>query len=250
MRLCQRELLSRYRGSMIGAAWLVVAPLLSLTIYTLVFSVFLKVRWPSADDSSGHAALFVLLGLALYWFFAEAIGRAQGIIVENASYVTKIIFPLEVLPVSVTVASAVGTVLFGVLLLIAYMAMIGLPPLTMLLLPVVVAPFFVMTLGIAWMLASIGVFIRDLKHIVNFILNAMLFLAPVFYPVDRVPESLRFLVYLNPLTVPIELGRRVTFDGLMPDWWTWGLYVLVSAAVSSIGYVWFMRTKRGFADVL
>lgn len=250
MRLCRRELQARYRGSVFGTAWLLIAPVLSLALYMFVFSVIADARWPNTDGPRGSFAVLVLYGLSVYWFFAESIARAPTIIRENASYVTKILFPLEVLTPAAVLVGAIGFLVSCLPLAVAYGFFFGAPPATVLLLPIILLPLLLITLGLAWFLASLAVFIPDVRQIVGLVLAGALFLAPVFYPLEQVPERFRGFLYMNPLTVPVHLGRQVLFEGAMPDWSVWFLYTLAALAVSSLGYVWFMRTKSTFADVL
>jgi len=249
-RLCRRELESRYRGSVLGIVWLILAPVISLALYMFVFSVMSDTRWPLAGGERGSFAVVVLYGLSVYWFFAESISRAPTLIQENSAYVTKIIFPLEVLTPAVAVVGALGFLISSVPLAVVYLFFFGAPPVTALVLPIVLVPLFLMTLGIGWLLASLGVFVRDIRQVVGLLLAGVLFLAPVFYPLSQVPERMRGFLYLNPLTVPVDLGRRVLFEGVMPNWNVWFVYTLAALAISSFGYLWFMRTKLAFADVL
>jgi lipopolysaccharide transport system permease protein len=130
-----------------------------------------------------------------------------------------------------------------------YLVVLGRPPQTFVWLPVVVAPLFLMTLGWVWWISSLGVFLRDLRHVVIVLLNLIPFLSPLFYPLDIIKEPVRRLLYLNPLTVILEQVRAVLFWGDKPNWVVWSVYFVVSWLVAWMGLAWFRSAQTGFADV-
>ncbi|MNJ34606.1 Teichoic acid translocation permease protein TagG [compost metagenome] len=245
-----REVLGRYRGSVIGITWSFVTPLFMLTVYTVVFSVVFKARWATGSDSKTEFALVLFAGLMMFSLFAECINRAPGLILSNVSYVKKIVFPLEILPV-VTLLSAMfhALVSLGVWLL-AYCLFFGVPHATALLLPVIVLPFVMFIMGLSWALASLGVYLRDVSQIIGSVTSVLMFLSPIFYPVSALPENYRHLLYLNPLTPVIEMTRDVLYWGNVPDFQLLGIYWLATAFIAWLGFAWFQKTRKGFADVL
>lgn len=246
-----RNINSRYRGSFLGLVWSFVQPLMMLCVYTFVFSVVFKARWGMDTGSSrGAFAIIMFCGMALYNIFAESINLCCGVIVSNPNFVKKVIFPLEILPLAQTVSTFIlGTVWF-ILLFLGAVFIFGKISFTMLLLPLILLPLFLFTLGIAFFTASLGVYVRDTSYVIQVILQILFFMTPIFYPIQAVPEKFRWPLQLNPLTVLIEEARKVFLYGQFPDWKFLGLAFLVALIVLQLGFVWFSRTKKGFADVL
>lgn len=246
----RREVLGRYRGSAFGLLWSFFNPLFMLAVYTVVFSVVFKARWNTGSDSKTEFALVLFAGLIVFNLFSECISRAPGIILGNANYVKKVVFPLEILPV-VTLLSALfhGLISLGVWLL-AYLVFFGLPHATVLYLPLVIVPLFLLIMGLSWALSSLGVYLRDVSQFIGIVTTVLMFLSPIFYPASALPENYRRLLYLNPLTAVIEQTRDVLFWGKNPDFSMLSIYWLVSALVAWLGFAWFQKTRKGFADVL
>ncbi len=245
-----REVIGRYQGSVLGLAWSFFNPVLMLLVYTLVFSVIFKARWDLGTEGNVDYALILFVGLIAHGFFSEVINRSPGLILSNANYVKKVVFPLEVLPVIALLSALFHALVNAVVLLVAFVA-IGKPLVwTVLLFPLVFVPLAVLTLGLSWGLASLGVFVRDVGQTVGIITMLLMFLAPVVYPVSAVPENLRPLLMLNPLTFIIEQSRNVLIWGRLPDWMGLSLFLVISLFVAWLGFVWFQKTRKGFADVL
>jgi len=251
-KMTKREVVGRYKGSIMGLAWSFFNPVLMLTVYSFVFSEIFKARWGDVggDESKTQFAVLLFVGLIVLNLFSEMINRAPGLILSNVNYVKKVVFPLEVLPVI-----AMGTTLFHslvslVVLLIAILFFNGFLPWTVLFIPFVLLPIIILSLGLSWMLASLGVFLRDVGQTISIITTVLMFLSPVFYPVTAVPERFRPFIMANPLTFIIEQAREVLIWGHLPDWMGLGVYSLVATVVAWLGYAWFQKTRKGFADVL
>jgi len=250
-QMAKREVVGRYRGSVLGILWSFLNPLVMLVIYTFVFSVVFKARWGiNTDESKTQFAIVLFVGLIVHGLFAEVINRAPGLIISNVNYVKKVVFPLDILP-SVAIGAALfhSLVSLGVLI-VAFVLFNGYLNWTVIFIPLVLLPFIILTLGIAWMLASLGVFLRDLGQITGIITMVMMFVSPIFYPTTALPVKFRPLIMANPLTFIIEQAREVLIWGHRPDWAGLGIYTLIAIAVAWAGYAWFQRTRRGFADVL
>lgn len=248
--LIKREVAGRYQGSVLGLLWSFFNPVLMLVIYTFVFSVIFKARWPGATDSKTEFALVLFAGLMLYNFFAECVNRAPSLILGNVNYVKKVVFPLEVLP-----CVLLGSACFHFLASLAvwsifYLVFFGFPPATFALLILLMPPFVLMILGISWLLASLGVYLRDVSQVIGLMTSALMFLSPIFYPLTAIPESYRWLFQINPLTFAIEQARRVMIWGEGMDWMNLLLYTVISMLVAWFGFAWFQKTRKGFADVL
>jgi lipopolysaccharide transport system permease protein len=250
LTLTRREVLGRYRGSALGLAWSFFNPILMLAVYTFVFSVVFRARWIGASESRVEFAIILFAGLMVFTFFSECVTRAPGLVIANANYVKKVVFPLEVLPV-VTLASALFHGAVSLLVwLVFFGATFGAPPATAMLLPVVLLPLLAFTLGLSWLLTSLGVYLRDVGHVVGIATPALMFLSPVFFPISALPEAVRPLILLNPLTLVIEHVREVLIFGRIPSMPLLAAQFVVSGLVMWLGFAWFQRTRKGFADVL
>ncbi|WP_447793399.1 ABC transporter permease [Pseudomonas farris] len=255
MQLTRREVIGRYRGSALGLAWSFLNPLFTLVVYTFVFSVVFKARWGSAGgdvkvESQTMFAIMLFIGLIIHGVFAEVINKAPMLIVSNVNYAKKVIFPLEILPI-IAMGGAVFHALISIfILLVVFVIFQGVPEWTALFLPIVLLPLIILTLGISWMLASIGVFLRDVGQATAIITTMMLFLSPVLFPLSAVPEKFHPFIKANPLTFIIEQSRNVLVWGVAPDFKGLAIYLLVSILVAWLGFVWFQKTRKGFTDVL
>lgn len=250
--LIYREIVGRYRGSLLGILWSLITPLFMLAVYTFAFGFVFQARWGDggAAASTGGFALNLFAGLIIFQFFAEVINRAPLLILTNQNYVKKVIFPLEILaPVALGSALFHAVVSFIVLLVFIPFVFDGIP-LTALMLPLVLIPLSILILGMTWFLASFGVYVRDVSQTLGTIVTACLFLSPVFYPITVLPEWARFWIRLNPITIPVEQSRNVLIQGIVPDLSIMAIYTLVAVAFAGCGYFWFQKTRKGFADVL
>ena len=248
--LTQREVIGRYRGSMLGLFWSFFNPVLMLAVYTFVFSVVFKARWNADSDSRTEFALVLFAGLMVFNLFSECINRAPSLILSNANYVKKVVFPLEILPLV-----SFGSALFHALIslgvwLLFYAIFFGVPPNTALLLPVVAIPLIAFILGISWFLASLGVYLRDVSQIIGILTTILMFLSPIFYPVSSLPEEYRGLFQLNPLTPTIGMARDVLIWGKLPNWTPYSVSLALDLMIACLGFAWFQKTRKGFADVL
>jgi lipopolysaccharide transport system permease protein len=254
LAMVKREVVGRYRGSVMGLVWSLITPLLMLAVYTFVFSVVLKARWAGgtagADENRAQFAILLFTGLIIHGLFAEVVNRAPGLVLGNVNFVKRVVFPLEVLPVVAAGAALFHAAVSVAVLLAAVLVATGSIPWTALLFPLLLAPLLMLTLGVAWMLASLGVFMRDVGQVVGLLTTVLLFLSPVFFPITAVPEFFRPWMQLNPLTFVIEQSRAVLVFGEMPDWGSLLAYTAAAGAFGWAGYAWFQNTRKGFADVL
>jgi lipopolysaccharide transport system permease protein len=249
-QLVEREIAGRYKGSVMGMVWSLINPILMLAVYTFFFSTVFKARWAGAEESRTQFAVVLFAGLIVHGLFAEIVMRAPVLVVGNANFVKRVVFPLEILPIVSAGAAMFHAGVSICVLLAAFLLFNGYLPATVVFIPLVIAPLLVLTLGIAWALASLGVFVRDLGQVVGLLTTVLLFMSPVFYPIESLPVAVRPWMQLNPLTFIIEQTREVLIWGRMPDWLGLALYTLVAIAVAWLGYAWFQKTRKGFADVL
>jgi lipopolysaccharide transport system permease protein len=247
----RREVESRYRGSFLGLFWSFVNPLTTLLIYTFAFGVVLHSRWPQArTDSLGEFAVVLLCGIAVFNVFSESANRATTTIITVPNYVKKVVFPLEVLPVSVVGAALFHFVVTLAIVIVTDLFVFGLPPWTLALVPLVALPLIFLSLGMAWFLASLGVFVRDISYTVNLIVQVLFFLSPILYPLESIPEPFRSIIQINPMTPLVQYFRDVIFASGTLNIGSYVVWLLVSAVIMQLGYAWFMKTKKAFADVI
>lgn len=250
--LIAREIRSRYKGSFLGIIWSLLTPLVMLALYTFVFAVIFKAKWSGLEreTTTTEFAMILFAGITIHQIIAEVLSRAPTLIQSNKNYLTKVVFPLEILvPVSV------GSSIFNGL--ISFLAMLVLIPFiaggfywTIIFLPLVILPLCILTLGLGWFLAALGVYIRDIGQILPPIITAMLFLAPIFFPMSILPIWLQPWVKFNPITVPVEQAHNVIFYGHLPNFYEIGIYTVIAVSIALLGYLFFQKTRKGFADVI
>lgn len=250
-QMTRREVSARYRGSLLGLAWSFLNPLLMLLVYTFVFSVVFKARWGTdLNESRIDFAILLFAGMIVFGLFSETVNRAPGLIVSNVNYVKKVVFPLEILP-----WVSLGSVLFhslvslGVLLTLQLLVKLTLPW-TIILFPLVLLPLILACLGLAWFLAALGVFVRDISQITSVLTTVLMFLSAVFYPISSLPENYQGWLRLNPLVLIISESRNVLILGKLPNWASLGFAMLAGLAMALAGFWWFQKTRKGFADVI
>ncbi|KAB0638876.1 sugar ABC transporter permease [Burkholderia stagnalis] len=250
VQFIRREVVGRYKGSFLGLFWSFITPLVMLAIYTFVFGFIFKSRWRPTSTDHAEFAIVMFVGVLVHGLMAECLNRAPTLVVGNPNYVKKVVFPLQALG-----WISVGTALFHMLiassiLLVAVFLWQGHLPLTAVLAPVVLLPFLILTVGLVWILSSLGVFMRDLGQVMGIVTSLLMFLAPVFYPITSVPKTFQVAIMFNPLTFVIEQLRGVVIWGHGIDWAGWCIYSLIAYAVAWGGLIWFEKTRKGFADVL
>ncbi len=249
-QLTRRDVVSRYRGSMMGIFWSFIAPVVMLVVYTFVFSTVFNARWGGEDAGRSAFALNLFAGMLVHGFFAEGMARAPALIQQHSSYVKRMVFPLWILPL-VVVGSALFHTLVGFSVLLGAQLVLGQPlHWEVALLPLLLLPLMLMAAGVGWLFAAIGVFVRDLAQVVPVLITVLMFMSPVFYPVTLLPEAYQRWMYLNPLTPAIEAARKLLFFGELPSLSGFALYALAAALFSFFCLVFFRRLSKGFADVL
>lgn len=240
----------RYRGSWFGLLWPFLQPLLLIGVFTLVFAYVMPLKWVAERGAALSFPLFLYSGFVVFSLFSEAVGSAPGLLLGQANLVKKVVFPLEVIPV----ASVTTLTLFFLMNLGVFMAALaiwgpGIAP-TWPYVALFIAPLYLFLVGLSWFLAALTVYVRDIAHVIGLVVSAVMFLTPVFFPLQTVPEKARALLLLNPLTVVIEGLRAVMVEGVLPDWHSLGLLWAVALVVMQLGWWWFRRLREGFADVL
>jgi lipopolysaccharide transport system permease protein len=251
LQMVKRDVIGRYKGSVMGVMWSFFNPMFLLIIYTFVFSVVFKARWGGdIPESKSAYAILLFVGMIVHSLFAESLNRSPLLINSNVNYVKKIVFPLEILTVVVACAALFHALISMLVLLVVIVVVNGFLQWTIVFLPLVLLPLLILTLGVSWILASLGVFLRDIAQTIGLMMTVLMFASPVFYPLTALPENIRPWLILNPLTFIIEQARAVLIFGQIPDWVGLAIYSLVSIVIAWIGYAWFQKTRKGFADVL
>ena len=252
VQMTKREVIGRYKGSIMGMTWSFFNPILLLVVYTFVFSEIFKSRWGGSggDDSKTQFAVVLFVGMIFLNLFNDVLNRAPNLILANTNYVKKVIFPLEILPI-ISMGSALFHAMISLLVLLTAIILFnGYIHWTAVYIPLIFFPLIIVTTGLAWILASVGVFLRDVGQTISIITIILTFLSPVFYPINAVPEKFRFLIMVNPLTFIIEQARDSLIWGHPPNWTGLIIYNIAALTIAWIGFIWFQKTRKGFADVL
>lgn len=251
IQMIKREVLGRYKGSFFGIFWSLLNPILMLIVYTFVFSVVFKAKWGGETFGGvGEFALLIFVGMIVQNFFAEVINKSPALVLNNVNYVKKVIFPIQIIPVIAAGGAlfhAIVSLTVFLLAMVVFNSGIGVNAFYA---PLVFLPFIFLTIGFSWLLASLGVFLRDIGQTIGVITTILMFMSPVFYPISALPERLQFWILLNPLTFPIEQLREALIFNRTPDLFGLVGYTAVCALIMWLGYAWFQKTKKGFSDVI
>ena len=247
----RRDIEGRYRGSFLGVFWSFVTPLVMLLIYTFLFGVVFQARWGQTQSGSlAEYAIIIFAGITAFNVFSECANRAPTLVIGVPNYVKKVVFPLEILPVS-----ALGAALFHggislVILTVANLLVNGVLHWTVVLLPLVIVPLILLSLGVGWFLAALGVYIRDASNAIGLITQILFFATPIFYPFSSIPPAFQPVIRANPLNSIVENLREVVLWGTVPDLAGLALWTVITGIVALLGFAWFQVTRRGFADVV
>jgi lipopolysaccharide transport system permease protein len=247
--LTRRELAARYRGSILGFLWTLVTPMVMIAIFTIIFAGIFKAKF-GASSSQWDYALYLFCGLLPWNAFQESLQLSSTTIVGHANLVKRVVFPLETLPVSLSLAAVVNQLFGTLVLIVAAMLLRREVHATLIFLPLVLIPQLIATFGAAWLVASLGVFIRDMVQGIALLLMAWMYLTPIIYPESLVPANYRTAINLNPFTPLIRNYRRILLDGVAPDWQGLGYFLIFGVILFLLGYWWFARTRKNFADVI
>ncbi|WP_028595311.1 ABC transporter permease [Paenibacillus assamensis] len=245
-----RDIGSRYKNSFLGLFWAFLSPLFMLAIYSFVFTEVFQSRWGTEISNKIDFALILFCGLIVYQVFSESVSKAPTLITQNPNYVKKVVFPLTILPI-VSVLTSLFHCLIGFIILFVFMFIFGYQfHLSILLLPVLILPLILFTIGVNYLLASLGVFVRDIAYTVAVVLNALFFMTPIFYPITAVPEKFQSIMYFNPLTAIIESIRGIIFSGKIANPTALLTVSFISVIIFFVSRLFFVRTRRYFNDVI
>lgn len=247
--MVKRDLLGKYKGSMMGFFWTIINPLGHLLLYTFVFSIILKVRF-GGDASTSNFALYLMAGLLPWGAFSESLNRASTSVIEQTNLVKRVVFPLEILPLAVVISSMLSELIGTAILAVVGVVMTGHLHWTICFLPLIWASQFMFITGLSWLVGSLGVYLQDLKHMMSLLLSTWMYASPIVYPAAAFPPHLQFMVWINPIAGIVTDYRRVLLEGKMPDWPLFATYTACAAVCWFAGYYFFKKTKRSFSDVL
>lgn len=249
----QRAIARQYKMSAFGFLWAALVPLITLGIYAFVFGTVMQSRWDGAATATGEPvsfSLYLFAGLIVFWLIAQSAAESCSAVVNHANLVKKAVFPLEIIPLTVVGAAVFHGAINTAVLLAAMLYIHGGIPITVLLFPLVLAPFVLLLAGVAWILAALGAYFRDLTYVIGLVMTGVLFLSPVFYSLSRLGPDLQGLVMINPISFIVTQARAVLVEGRGPDWMGLFAYLAVAWIVAALGLAFFRRAKRNFADVL
>lgn len=244
-----RDLTSRYKGSVMGMSWAIITPAVQIVIFTVIFSGIFSARF---GDQGGHLrfAVYLFCGMLPWIALSDGVLRSTTSLTDNINLVRRVVFPLEALPVNLAFSALMQQLLGTIVLLIAALLMQGTLHTTAFWMPVLLIPQLLATIGLGWLMASLGVFIRDMAQVNQLALQACMYLTPILYPENLVPPNYRWLVDLNPMAPLIRSYRWTLLEGKVPDWRGLGFTMAFGLICFTFGYWWFQRTKKAFADVL
>jgi lipopolysaccharide transport system permease protein len=247
--MVRRDIMARYRGSFGDVLWTILNPLLLMVTYFFVFGVVLQSRF-GPDNSRSGFALYFLAGMLPWLAFSEAVGRAPHVMIEHRNFIKKLLFPVEILPVTQVVSGLVTQAFATAIFFIGVFIFRGDFPVSAMWLPVLLVPQFLFTLGTAWFLAGLGVFMRDLGQMIGFVLTLWFFLTPICYPEASLPQEAASILSKNPIYVLVRGYRDIFLESRAPAFHSmWKLW-LVSGAVFILGHAWFHKLRKSFADVI
>lgn len=245
----KRDFTGRYKGSVFGSFWAVINPLVILGIYTFVFSAILKVRFGN-EGGILNFAIYTFCGLLAWTAFSDAVGRSATIISENPNLVKKVVFPLETLPVHIALSGLFAQIIGSVVLIIIVLITKFQLHWTLVFLPLLMSLQLLLTIGLSWFISSLGVFIKDVSHIMGLVLMAWMFLTPIMYPESMVPKQFKFILLLNPLATLVSSYRHVIIEGLPPDFIRLIILSFFVIAIFCVGYEFFGKAKTAFSDIV
>lgn len=244
-----RDFEGRFKGSLLGAVWPLLNPLGHLFLYTFLFSIVLQVKF-GGSASTSNFALYLMTAYIPWTAMGEALSSATTRVLEVPNLVKRVVFPLEILPLVLPISSFINAIIGLILICIFALFQLGKIQMTTLLVPMVLIPHFLLTAGLCWFASSIGVFIRDCKHFMALALAVGMYMTPIVYPAERLPENLRWLLWINPVSGMITDYRKLMLEGTLPEIIPYLTYTGLSILICALGFHFFFKTKNSFADVV
>jgi len=249
-QLTVRDLAARYRGSFLGFLWSLLVPIAMLAVYTFVFSYVFRARWGVDEEHRSLVPLLLFAGLIPFNMFSEVVSIAPMLVVGNASYVKRIVFPLEILPLVKLLGALVHALVSAAVLVAAMLIARTTPPPTFALMPLAWLPLLLLTVAVTYVLAALGVFVRDVGQAIAIVLPFVFFLTPIVYPPEAVPAQLQFVPWMNPIAHVVDDARRTAIFGMGLKWRAFAINTLLCGTLAFGGFLFFMKSKRAFHDAL
>ncbi|MFI3214067.1 MAG: ABC transporter permease [Eubacteriales bacterium] len=249
-QMIKRDFRQRYKGSILGILWSVIIPIVMLAIYTFVFGEIFQAKWSQDSDNKFEYAFIIFCGLCVVNMVTEVMNRSTMAILGNVNYVKKVVFPLEILPVSMTITAVANASISFTILIIGSSIFLNQFYIVSLEVFLLLIPLVVMNMGVAFFLSAITVYYRDMLNLVGIMSTIILYISPVFYSVEGVPAMFKNFIYINPLTLIIENARNVCLEGTHINALEFGIMMVMSSLILFLGYWIFNRLKKGFADVM
>ncbi|WP_041523939.1 ABC transporter permease [Gilvimarinus agarilyticus] len=245
-----RDIAARYKGSLLGFFWAAINPFLLMVVYGFVFGVIFQARWPAQGDEPVSFVVLLFCGLIAHLMFSDVLGRSASVIRDNANYVKKVVFPLTIFGGVVSFSALFHFLVSFVVLLLVSWAMGGYVSWHIIFLPLLLLQFLLLCTGVAWFVSVLGVFFKDLTHIIGFISTVFLFTCPIFFPTSYVPEQYQVILSVNPLTYYVEAIRGIVVYHTLPTLAVFTCASVVALATFAFGFWFFRKTKSSFADVV
>ena len=249
--ILRREIRERFKGSVAGWIWAVIAPLLAITVYTFAFTTNLQL--PVAESGEGTRvtySLFIFSGIIVFNFFSEMAFRAPMLLHEYTHFIKQTIFPSDMLAVISTLRATAYTLISIGVMLIFQFAITGTLPWTVLLMPLIFIPFMAFLIGMSWFLCAIGAFTRDAGYFMINVVPLFMFATPVFYPHTSLPPPFDFWIYANALTGYVEVMRDIVLLGKIPNMLVYCWTLITSVVTFYFGYWFFDRYRNVIVDVI
>jgi lipopolysaccharide transport system permease protein len=245
LQTTRNEIRSRYAGSVLGLAWLVLYPLLFLSVYALIYLYIFKVRFGLFD--SNEYVVLIFCGLIPFLGFSEGLSLGVGSVTSNANLIKNTLFPIELIPVKAVLVTQ-STQVVGTALLIVALVLLGKISAWAFLLPVIWLAQILFTIGLVWILSSLNVFLRDLQNMIAVLILMLMMISPIAYTADMVPDALRRYLAINPLYYIIIAYQDCLMLGRFPREGIFWVLILIAGVSFWTGYWFFSRMKRVFAD--
>lgn len=249
-QLVKKDIQQKYQGSVLGVLWSFIVPILMLVIYTFIFSEVFQAKWDIDTTDKYQFALVLFCGLSAFNLVGEVMNRSTVLIASNTNYVKKVIFPLEMFPVVITLSSLFTCVISFIILIVAKLVLYHNVSGTLYMAFLMFVPLIILSVGLSLFISAVSVYLKDVGNAISVIVTVLMYLSPVFFPLSAVPENFRGICEVNPMTYIIENFRNVVLYGNSINWRFYGISCVVALAVYWIGKIIFMRAKEGFADVL
>jgi ABC-2 type transport system permease protein len=249
--MAQREMSRGYRGSYLGLVWSFLSPLLMVVLLTVIFSEVVGIRFREVTgDSSLNYGLYVYCGLIPFLTYSQAVSQGVNVIRRNRNLVQGVVFPLEILPVTTVIASLVQSLIGVGALMVIFAVLEHQVHWTVVLLPLVLVPQLLFTVGLCYLMAVAGAYVPDVREALKAVVRATFFITPIIWPISRMPEDWRFLVDYNPLAILVEAYRDLILEGELPSGMGYSYLFLLGLALFVLGFVVFNRVKHNFADLI